>query len=273
MTARPGYVLGTAEEEVARLDAQAALIARPTALLLRESGIEPGMRVLDLGTGLGHVAFAVADLVGPAGSVVGIDQAAPLLKVAEQRRRAAGRDNVRFVEANVRTFKAGEPVDAVVGRLILFHLPDAVGVVRHHAAALRPGGLMVALDFDIGTCRTEPDVPLFVSMRGWVEAAFKHAQAEPRIGAKLAPVLREAGLAVVESSASRRTSRRTIRAGPAMVAGVVLALAGPIFAAGIATEEELGPATLEQRLADELRAANAVLLTPGVVGAWGRPSL
>jgi ubiquinone/menaquinone biosynthesis C-methylase UbiE len=44
------------------------------------------MRVLDLGTGLGHVAFEVANLVGPRGTVVGIDQSPRLLEIAEQRR-------------------------------------------------------------------------------------------------------------------------------------------------------------------------------------------
>ena len=270
MTARPGYVLGAAEVESARLDAQAGLIARATAVLLRESGIAPGMTVLDLGTGLGHLAFAVAELVGPAGAVVGIDQAEALLEVAEQRRRAADLGNVRFVEADVRTFEPDEPVDAVVGRLILFHLPDAVDAVRHHAAALRPGGLLVALDFDIGTCRTEPAVPLFESVRDWVETAFRQAHAEPRIGARLVSILREAGLAGVETLGVQAYFGPNDPAGTAMVAGVALALADPILAAGLATEEELDPATLEQRLAHELRAADAVLLTPCVVAAWGR---
>jgi SAM-dependent methyltransferase len=270
VTARRGYVLGASDAEVERLDAQAAIIARPTALLLRESGIEPGMRVLDLGTGLGHIAFAVAELVGPGGSVLGIDQAAPLLGVAEERRVAAGLDNVRFVEADVRTFEPEEPVDAVVGRLILFHLPDAVDVLRHHAGALRPGGLLVALDFDTGTCRAEPEVPLVTTVGAWLEAAFRHADAEPRIGARLALLLREAGFEGVETLGVQMYFAPDDPTGPAFFAGVAKALGGPIVAAGIATEDELALGTLQQRLADELRAANAVLLTPGVVGAWGR---
>jgi ubiquinone/menaquinone biosynthesis C-methylase UbiE len=50
------------------------------------------MRVLDLGTGLGHVAFDVANLVGQRGTVVGIDQSRRLLDIAEHRRLAAGID-------------------------------------------------------------------------------------------------------------------------------------------------------------------------------------
>lgn len=270
MTAPPAYVLGAADAEIARLDAQAAIIARPTSVLLRESGLGPGMRVLDLGTGLGHVAFAAAGLVGPEGSVVGIDQAAPLLALAEQRRRDAGLEHVRFVDADVRTFEPEEPVDAIVGRLILFHLPDAVDVLRHHAGSLRPGGLVVALDFDTGTARAEPEVPLVTTVGGWLEAAFRHAQAEPRIGARLAPLLREAGLVDVETLGVQTYFAPEDPTGPAFFAGVATALAGPILAAGIATEDELGLGTLEQRLADELRSADAVLLLPDVVGAWGR---
>jgi ubiquinone/menaquinone biosynthesis C-methylase UbiE len=59
------YVLGSAPEELARLDRQAAQIGPATRVLLQAAGIGTGMRVLDLGTGLGHVARMVAELVGP----------------------------------------------------------------------------------------------------------------------------------------------------------------------------------------------------------------
>src|SRR4051795_13204140 len=141
ITSPPQYVLGSDVAELARLDGQAAVIASATGRLLDAAGIAPGMRVLDLGTGLGHVAFALAERVGTDGAVVGLDQEPAMLAVAERRRAEAGVDHVGFIEGDVRTFTPEEPFDAVVGRLVLFHLPDAVAPLRPHPhPSLRPGG-------------------------------------------------------------------------------------------------------------------------------------
>src|SRR5690242_8122281 len=99
MSVQTEYVLGSDESEIARLDAQAAAFAAPTNLLVRAAGIAPGMRVLDLGTGLGHVAFDLAETVGERGSVLGVDQAAPLLDVADRRRAVRDVRNLRFTQA------------------------------------------------------------------------------------------------------------------------------------------------------------------------------
>jgi SAM-dependent methyltransferase len=269
MRSPPAYVLGSDDAEVARLDAQAASIAPATALLLQAGGIGPEMRVLDLGTGLGHVAFALAELVGRDGAVVAIDLSAPLLEHAERRRAAAGLEHVRFVEADVRSYRSAEPFDAVVGRLVLFHLPDAVDVVRHHAEALRPGGRFVALDYDLGTVRGEPPLALLAQALGWVEAAFRAAGADPRIGPRLARILAQAGLADTESLGLQSYYDPHDPTAARLLTAVVRTLSGPIVAAGIATAEEIGIDTLEERLAEEGIAMDATLLLPAVVGAWG----
>src|SRR4051794_8689718 len=248
MSSATGYVLGSTEPEIARLDAQAAAIAPPTALLLQAAGIGAGMRVLDLGTGLGHVAFAVAELVGPEGEVLGVDQGTTVLEIADARRRAAALDNVSFEAGDARTFRDGALFDAVVMRLLLFHLPDAVDVLRHHLAALRPGGLIVALDFDMGASRADPPVALVETVIGWVEEAFRSAGANPRIGAHLGPMLTEGGVEGVIPLGIQGYFSPDDPHAAAMLAGVARSLAGPIVAHGIADEDELGMDTLEARL-------------------------
>jgi ubiquinone/menaquinone biosynthesis C-methylase UbiE len=270
MASEQTYVLGSDDQELARLDRQAAWLEPATLVLLQAAGIAPGLRVLDLGTGLGHVARLAGQLAGATGSVVGLDRAAQALAVARQRVEAAGERHVSFVEGDVGVWRSGEPFDAVVGRLVLFHLADPVTAVRHHAENLRAGGLFVAIDFDVGGARAEPRVRLVDDAVDWIIRAFSAAGASPRIGARLGPILEQAGLDDVKTFGVQDYLRPDDPTGAALLAGVVRSLAGVITGHGIATVEQLGLATLERRIADELRRERAVLLPPTVVGAWGR---
>jgi len=264
------YSLGSDPAELARLDHQAEAIAPVTGILLRAAGISEGMRVLDLGTGLGHVALMVAEMVGPTGAVVGLDQAADPLAEARRRAEAQGLGNVQFVEADARTWRDPEPFDAIVGRLLLFHLADPVAALLHHRQALRPGGLMVAIDYDMGASRTEPPTPTGTRALAWVIEAFEHAGANPKVGTQLAQLLGAAGLTGVQSFGIQAYLAPDDPTGPRMLTGVVRTLADTIVSAGIASAEEIGLDTLEERLVAEVREARAVLLPPTVAGAWGR---
>jgi SAM-dependent methyltransferase len=262
------YLLGSSAQEIERLDRQSASIEAATRLLLRAAGIQPGMRVLDLGTGVGHVAMLVAEMVGLEGRVVGIDNSAELLEVAAAR--ASTRPQVRFVQGDVHSWRDIEPFDVVVGRLILFHLADPVSVLRHHADSLRPGGLMLTLDFDIGASRAEPALPLVTEALGWVQAAFRGAGASPAIGARLSLLMAEAGFADVHGFGVQGYIAPSDPGGPALLSGVVRTLAPQIVAAGLATTQQIGIDTLEARIADAVRASGAVVLPPALAAAWGR---
>ena len=262
------YSLGWDDGEIARLDAQSAWLEAPTRLLLRAAGIGPGLRVLDLGTGIGHLATIAAELVGPQGRVVGIDRSSRFLEVAAKR--ASSLPQVQFVESDVRSWQSAEPFDAVIGRLILFHLPDPSEVLRHHAAALRPGGLVVALDYDVGSLRAEPPLPLLVESADRILAAFRSAGANPTIGARLALILAEAGLTGVQTFGIQGYLGPDDPRGPAMLTGVMRSLAPQMVAAGIATLADLDLDTLGERCSAQMRASGSVLLPPVLAGAWAR---
>ena len=103
-----------------------------------------------------------------------------------------------------------------------------------------------------------------------MEAAFRAAGANPGIGSGLAVILREAGVSDVQTFGIQGYIAAGDPTGPALLSGVVRSLHGAIVAPGIATADEIGIETLEERLGRDLEAANAVLLPPTVVGAWGR---
>ena len=262
-------MLGNAEAELRRLDLQAAAIDQPTRGLLQATGIGEGMRVLDLGSGLGHVSMILGEMVGPSGRVVGLERSPEALEVARSRTAEAGMGNVRFEQGDVTTWRDPQPFHAVVGRLVLFHMPDPVAVLRHHAAALRPGGTMAMIDFDVSGARSDPPTGIAMQARDWVLAAFQHGGAHPTIGTRLGRLLGAAGVSGVTTFGIQGYLAPDDPTGPALLTGITRTLAPTIVEAGIATEEQIGLETLEQRIADELRAADASFLPPTVVGAWG----
>src|SRR5580700_4512808 len=113
------YVLGHTDSEQLRLIRQARVLAPATKHFLRSAGIVSGMRVLDIGCGMGDVTMLVAQLVGPAGRVVAIDADQASIETARKRASAVGCDNAAFHDADISRFTDATPFDAVVGRLVL----------------------------------------------------------------------------------------------------------------------------------------------------------
>jgi protein-L-isoaspartate O-methyltransferase len=108
---RTKYILGHSPAEIQRLMSQAVMLRPITERLLRSAGIEPGMRVLDIGCGAGDVSMLAAELVGSTGSVVGIDRNEQVLAIARERARMAKFGQIDFKEASIGTFSDPEPFD------------------------------------------------------------------------------------------------------------------------------------------------------------------
>jgi ubiquinone/menaquinone biosynthesis C-methylase UbiE len=124
------YILGHSDAEIRRLQTQAAILRPITERLLRCAGIQSGMRVLDLGSGAGDVAMLAAELVGPSGSVVGIDRNPQVLS---KRARTCGLQHLAFREASADSFVDTVGFDLVVGRYVLIHQNDPAAFLRSAA--------------------------------------------------------------------------------------------------------------------------------------------
>ncbi len=133
------YVLGHDDIEIRRLLLQGRLYGDHTEHALRMAGLRQGMRVLDVGCGPGDVSFAAARLVGPTGSVVGVDASSDVVEFARSRAAERGLSTVEFVHTTIADIAVAE-VDAVIGRLILMHLPDPVSTLRLLVRLVRPVG-------------------------------------------------------------------------------------------------------------------------------------
>lgn len=112
-------------------------------LVLQQSGLTRGMRVLDIGSGTGASALAAAQCVGAEGAVRGIDISEQFLERARQRAGTAGLDNLSFQYADAQTTElASGDIDAMISRFGVMFFADPTVAFANMARALKPGAQM-----------------------------------------------------------------------------------------------------------------------------------
>jgi SAM-dependent methyltransferase len=270
MSTATEYLLGHDVDELARLEHQARMLAPATGAILTLAGIEPGMRVLDLGTGAGDVAFQVAKMVGQGGSVVGVDQSVQALTLAAHRTEQRGLTNVSFIRDDLHTVLPADEFDAVVGRLVLLHMADPAEVVRRFAGLVRPGGVVAVMEYEMVAAGTLPSTELSQRVVFWITEAFRRSGLDPSLGARLDDVLWHAGLADTTVLGIQGYRPPGDRAGAALAAGTVRTLLPVIEKTGVATADEIDIDTLEDRFVRDGAKYGAIFKPPTLVGAWAR---
>ncbi|OMC54832.1 methylase [Mycobacterium sp. IS-836] len=262
------YVLGHVDAEIQRLLLQGRLHNDFTEHALRLAGLRPGMRVLDVGCGPGDVSFIAARLVGREGRVLGVDAAADVIELARTRAADQGLESVSFEATAIADIHLDEPVDAVIGRLILMHLPDPVAALRHLAAMVRPGGLIVFCESDINGVYGVADMPLWRAMTETVARAFRGAGLDPGFGAKMPTVFRRAGLGAPRLTLGAPLGGADDTDIVAYVAETWRSMFPLAERLGLVPDELADLDTLRRRLQDEAAAAEAVVVMPPLICAW-----
>ncbi len=164
------YVMTHTDAERRRLALQSSIIEPYTDRFLRDTGIAEGMHVLDLGCGVGGIALKAGHLVGSTGSVLGIDIDPAALAIATVRASEHALPQVRFLQADLRSFRADKPFDAVTGRHILVHTPDPLALIRRAASFVHPGGIVAFQEFDLSfSC---PCAPVVCSTPGFSRRVY-----------------------------------------------------------------------------------------------------
>jgi ubiquinone/menaquinone biosynthesis C-methylase UbiE len=196
-TAKAEYFLGHSQDEIRRLMRQAAILRPFTERLLRTAEIGPGMRVLDLGYAAGDVSMLAAELVGPSGSVIGIDRNPQIIALASNRAQTAGLRHITFKDVPVDAFSDPDLFDCVIGRYVLVHQADPVDFLRTAARLVRPGGIIALHEVDLaGSFNSRPRVWRWDAAGNLILAALREALPHYDAADRLTEHFFDAGLPV-----------------------------------------------------------------------------
>jgi ubiquinone/menaquinone biosynthesis C-methylase UbiE len=156
--------------------------------------LAPGMTVLDLCCGAGASAIPAAHAVGPAGRVLGIDVAAPLLDLARARAAREELSNIEFRDGDATQTRLQDGTfDAVVCVFGVFFAQDMTAFVAEMWRLVRPGGVLAVTTWGAGLfepansyfweCIRQVEPSVYKKFNPWDEITTPAALAELLTGA------------------------------------------------------------------------------------------
>jgi SAM-dependent methyltransferase len=189
------YVLGTHDEEVARLGLQHR-VWRPRVLdAWQRAGFASGQRILDVGAGPGFASFDLAGIVGVGGHVFAVERSRRFLDVLERERDRRGLTQISTTLADLdRDELPTTGADGAWCRWVLAFVKRPEAVVRKVAASLRSGGVFVLHEYlDYAVWQLLPRSAPFEAFVAAVMAAWRADGGEPDVGVDLPRWLEAAG--------------------------------------------------------------------------------
>ncbi|HEY3928837.1 MAG TPA: class I SAM-dependent methyltransferase [Candidatus Koribacter sp.] len=258
------------DHERRRLALQASVLNPLTDSFLRRAGVAGGMRVLEIGCGIGEVSLITARLLGPHGRLHCIDIDAAALETAQTRCRNAGHDHVSFEHTDVASHTPVRAYDAIIGRHVLIQVPDALAVLKKSANMVHVGGLIAFQEYDLSYApKGYPEMPMMHSAVQLIVDYYLRAVPRPNIGAQLFYLMQEAGLPSPECRASS-----VMDGGPnspvyEWVTETIRSLLPGMEALGMMTGAVVSD-SLPQRLREEALQTRGAAIMPPMIGAFAR---
>jgi phosphoethanolamine N-methyltransferase len=137
-----------------------------TRALLGLADLRAGMRVLDIGCGLGGAAFLIAQTYGA--RVHGIDLSDNMLRLARERcQEARLTDRVSFERADIVQYTPPITFDLAHSRDVFLHIHDKAGLFAAIRRCLRPGGQLLFTDYLCRAGERTPEFANYIRSRGY----------------------------------------------------------------------------------------------------------
>ena len=260
------YVMSRTSEEYGRLRRQSELLESITASVLDRVGLCAGMSSLDVGSGPGEVMRLMAERVGPAGRIVGIDVDGKLGREALSVLMSKGYGQCSFIEGNVESLEQidGDRFDLVFARLLLMHLDDPILGLRRMYSRVKPGGRIVIQDYYFPTMDSYPIVEALAESKKVFLGVFDKMGRETRMGIKLPGFFIEAGIGAPDGT-DVTGFLQPIRVAAEMSTAIYRSVLPLALKYGVTTEER------SEWFFEEIRKVTECefyVLSPLLVSAW-----
>lgn len=206
------YILGTDDAELRRLGFQHQLWSDLAHRTWKNSGILPGMRVLDVGCGPGFASLDLSALVGPRGRVVAVDESPAFIDHLRAQAEARGITSIEAHVCDVQRLEAfasdAAPFDLAYSRWVMCFVPDPAAVVRGVARLLRPGGVFCVNDyFNYESMTIAPRCDDFSRGIAAVGRSWRDRGGDPDIIARLPRLCAESGMTLNRLEVDQRIAR------------------------------------------------------------------
>jgi ubiquinone/menaquinone biosynthesis C-methylase UbiE len=253
---RNDYVIDVDPTELDRLVNIARLMEGPVREGFGTTTIGPGSRVIDIGCGTLGALPVLADIVGPLGTVVGLDMDAQSLARGRAILDASGRSQVQLIEANINAMDPAAlgllgQFDAAFLRLFLFHQQDPAATLRRIAALVRPGGWIVAHEFLYvpQLPASVPPLPAIDFTWNTGQAVMQRAGASWDVARQFRQLCRAAGLMETRQRGFIPVGMDDTGLTLQVVHDTLVALRTPAISMGVATAPEIDAALAQLRSA------------------------
>jgi SAM-dependent methyltransferase len=198
--ARDQYFLGYRAAEQRRLQRQTKFLAGDAAWLFDRVGPLDGASVVELGTGPRGNLDALAERVGPIGTVVGVELNREAVDMARRLVADRGLENVTPIHGDARSSGLpGDYFDLATARLVLVNVPQPEEIVAEAVRLTRPGGTVAFHEADALTRISDPPLYAWTRLMDLLTGYAEDKGIDLFVGRRLPGLLRDAGLVDIQS--------------------------------------------------------------------------
>ena len=210
---KPDYVLGTHNDEHARLGMQHSLWQEFVLDAWKRAGICTGTRVVDVGAGPGFATMDLADIVGATGHVTAVEISSKFAQEVKDQANVRGLKNISvhivdLMHEDIPLANAGVQFDAAWCRWVCMFVPDVGALVRCVHNALRAGGVAVFHEYvHYETYGLQPPTPGIDSFTQAAMKSFSARGGNANIAGTLLKELRQHGFEIMSIKPIARSAR------------------------------------------------------------------